>query len=171
MNKNFDSCLKYLFEEEGGYTNHPRDPGGMTNLGVTHIDWAAWIGHEPSEEEMKSLTKEMVAPLYKKKYWDVCHCDELPSGVDYAVFDLAVNSGTARAAKYLQEIVGAKTDGVIGPQTLEIVGHVTPTTIVTEICDKRRDFIRAIRTYDVFGKGWEARISRVENRAFGMASE
>ena len=120
---------------------------------------------------MRAITPDDVKPLYKKKYWDACRCDDLPSGVDYAVFDLAVNSGVARAARYLQEIFCAKTVGVIGPQTLELVSHVIPTVIVTEICDKRRDFIRAIRTYDVFGKGWESRITRVEDRAFKMASK
>ena len=105
MKDNFDECLKMLLHHEGGYVNHPKDPGGETNLGVTKRVYEKWGG----TKDMKDLTVEDVAPIYKKEYWDKCRCDDLESGVDWAVFDWAVNSGTGRAAKAIQKICGAST--------------------------------------------------------------
>ena len=95
MQNNFESCLKNLLKHEGGFVNHPKDPGGMTNLGVTKAVYEAWVGHEVTEKTMRELTTEAVAPLYRKKYWDACRADELVSGLDYVVFDCAVNSKNA----------------------------------------------------------------------------
>lgn len=171
MKNNFEVCFPHILKEEGGFVNHPRDPGGMTNLGVTKAVYEAYIGHPVDEKTMRSLTPDMVKPIYKTRYWDACRCDDLPSGVDYAVMDLGVNSGPSRAIKFLQEVVGAKVDGVLGPLTLDAVKKQMPTTTVLALCDRRRDFIRSLGTYSTFGKGWEARINRVENIAHGMASE
>jgi lysozyme family protein len=171
MKSNYEVCFPHILKEEGGFVNHPRDPGGMTNLGVTKAVYEAYVGHPVDEQTMRSLTPEIVKPLYKARYWDVCKCDDLPSGVDYAVMDLAVNSGPARAVKFLQEVVGAKVDGVLGPMTLDTVNKQMPTTTVLALCDRRRDFVRSLGTYDAFGNGWEKRISRVENIAHGMASD
>ena len=101
--------------------NHPKDPGGMTNLGCTKKVWEEHCGHEVDEKTMRALTPADVAPLYKTKYWDKVRGDELPSGVDYAVFDAAINSGPGRAAKWLQTCVGVEPDGGIGPKTLAAV--------------------------------------------------
>ena len=92
MHKNFDKCLSMLLHHEGGFVNHPKDPGGMTNLGVTKKVYEAWVGKEVNEETMRGLTFVDVAPLYKKKYWDRVRGDDLPSGVDWCAFDWAVNS-------------------------------------------------------------------------------
>ena len=93
MNKNYDHCLEMLLEHEGGFVNHPDDPGGITNLGVTKKVYEEWVEREVSEQEMRDLTKENVAPIYKSNYWDRCKCNSLDSGLDFAVFDWAVNSG------------------------------------------------------------------------------
>ena len=106
MQNNFDNCLALLLKSEGGYVNNPKDPGGRTNLGVTQKTWEAWVGRESSEKEMRALTKDQVAPLYKAKYWTACYGPQLPLGVDYAVFDAAVNMGVGRAVKLLQESLG-----------------------------------------------------------------
>ena len=92
--ENFEDCLNTILHHEGGYVNHPKDPGGETNLGVTKRVYEEWGG----TKDMKDLTEEDVGPIYKKNYWDRCKCDHLPSGLDLAVFDWAVNSGTGRAA-------------------------------------------------------------------------
>ena len=117
MKDNFDECLKMLLHHEGGYVNHPKDPGGETNLGVTKRVYEKWGG----TKDMKDLTVEDVAPIYKKNYWNRCKCDDLESGVDWVVFDWAVNSGTGRAAKAIQKICGASQDGAIGPKTLALI--------------------------------------------------
>ena len=113
MKENFNKCLTMLLHHEGGFVNHPKDPGGMTNLGVTKAVYDKWVGANSSEQEMRDLTPEDVAPIYKKNYWDRVKGDDLPSGVDWACFDWAVNSGSGRPAKALQRCVGATPDSVL----------------------------------------------------------
>ena len=121
MIENFKEALAHVLKSEGGYVNNPKDPGGMTNLGCTKTVWEEYVGHPVSEADMRALTPESVAPLYKRKYWDRVSGDDLPSGLDYAVFDAAINSGAGRAAKWLQEVVGVTADGSIGSGTLAAV--------------------------------------------------
>ena len=84
MKENFDNCLIMLLKHEGGFVNHPKDPGGMTNLGVTKAVYDKWVGRTSTEQDMRNLTPEDVAPIYKKNYWDRVKGDDLPSGVDWA---------------------------------------------------------------------------------------
>jgi lysozyme family protein len=120
MKENFDAALKAILHHEGGYVNHKLDPGGRTNLGCTQRVWEEWVGHPVTEQDMRDLTPADVAPLYKAKYWDRIRGDDLPTGVDYIVFDAAINSGPGRAAKWLQQTVGAVPDGAIG--AMKMVG-------------------------------------------------
>ena len=113
MIENWQTSFEHVMRSEGGYVNDPADPGGETNLGVTKAAWAAYIGRQVEPGEMRALTKEVVEPFYKANYWDKCHCDELPVGLDYAVFDFAVNAGIKRSAKFLQQAVGVEADGSI----------------------------------------------------------
>ena len=168
MKENFNVALQHMLRHEGGFVNHPRDPGGMTNLGVTARTWEDWIGHTPSEKEMRELTPEKVAPLYKRKYWDAIKGDDLPSGVDYCVFDCAVNSGPGRAAKMLQEVVGVKPDGGIGPITLAAVKAVDPVVLISKYSDKRLQFWQSLPTFETFGKGWTRRGNEVKEAALKM---
>jgi lysozyme family protein len=101
----------------------------MTNLGVTIRVWELWVGHPVSEKEMRNLTPLMVSPLYKRKYWDACRANELVSGLDYAVFDVAVNSGVGRAVKLLQSSVGATPDGGYGSITAALVREAEKTQL------------------------------------------
>lgn len=173
MQSNFDAALQHVLQSEGGFVNHPSDPGGMTNLGVTARTWEDWIGHAPSEKEMRALTAKDVAPLYKRKFWDAIKGDDLPAGVDYCVFDCAVNSGPGRAAKFLQEIVGVKPDGGIGPLTLAAVkAHcVTPEdtkALISTYADKRLQFWQGLTTFATFGRGWTRRGNEVKDAALAM---
>ena len=120
----FDEALKVILRHEGGYVNHPRDPGGITNLGVTKNTWEAWTGKPATEADMRALTREAVGPLYRARYWDLLHCDQIPAGLAMCVFDFGVNAGPARAARYLQQMVGAGADGKIGPATIAAVKAV-----------------------------------------------
>ena len=117
MQENYDKCLKAILHHEGGYVNHPKDPGGETNLGVTKRVYEEFGG----TKDMKELTVEDVAPIYKKGYWDKMKGDDLPSGLDLCVFDFGVNAGPGRSAKYLQTMIGTVADGGIGPNTLKAV--------------------------------------------------
>ena len=167
MKDNFDECLKMLLHHEGGYVNHPKDPGGETNLGVTKRVYEKWGG----TKDMKDLTVEDVAPIYKKNYWDRCKCDDLESGVDWAVFDWAVNSGTGRAAKAIQKICGATQDGAIGPKTLALIGKQDTQYVVEEFGKIRQDFYESLKTFDTFGKGWTRRNKETTEKALEMIED
>lgn len=170
MNSNFEKCLGLLLVHEGGYVNHPSDPGGMTNLGVTARVWEEWVGHPVDEKQMRALTPEIVAPLYRKKYWDACRADELVSGVDYCVFDVAVNSGPGRAIKFLQSCVGATPDGGFGSITLALVkkAEEDPQRLIELYCAKRLEFLQSLKTFETFGKGWSRRVAEVKEEALKM---
>jgi lysozyme family protein len=162
MTNNFDNALQLVLKEEGGFVNDPQDPGGMTNLGVTQRVWEAYAGRPVNESDMRALTPAMVAPLYRQNYWERVHCDDLPLGVDYAVMDFAVNSGTSRAAKTLQAACGVTQDGSIGAQTLQAVNSADPVTLIDAVCDKRLAFLQSLPSFNHFGKGWSDRVARVK---------
>jgi len=168
MRENFDKSLAELLKHEGGFVNHPSDPGGATNLGVTQAVWEDWIDRAVSEENMKALTPAKVAPLYREMYWDRIKGDKLPSGVDYLVFDAAVNSGASRAAKWLQTTVGAVADGAIGEQTLKQVLLTNPLMIIDKYSANRLAFLQRRETWPTFGKGWERRVEEVKATAHKM---
>lgn len=168
MKDNFDAALKAILHHEGGYVNHPADPGGMTNLGVTKRVWEEWVGHEVDEKTMRGLTPEIVGPMYKAKYWDKIKGDDLPTGVDYCVFDAAVNSGPGRAAKWLQACVGVEPDGGIGPKTLAAVAAFDPKELVEDYNKRRLSFLMDLKTWDTFGKGWGRRVAEVQTSASSM---
>ena len=168
MNANFEKCLAELLKHEGGYVNHPSDPGGRTNLGVTQLVWEDWLDRAVTEENMKALTPAKVAPLYREMYWDRVKADKLPSGVDYCVFDAAVNSGASRAAKWLQTTVGAVPDGVIGEQTLKQVLLTNPKMLIDKYSANRLAFLHRLTTWPTFGKGWERRVEEVRVAAHKM---
>lgn len=159
----FDECLKRILKHEGGYVNDSLDRGGRTNLGVTQAVWEEWVGHPVSEADMRNLTVEKVAPLYKKRYWDRASCDLLPKGVSYLVFDFAINAGVGRAIKTLQSTVRSDPDGVIGNQTLARVNAMDAKVLVQQFSEARADFYQGIvaRKPDQarFLKGW---LNRVE---------
>lgn len=171
MKENFDKCLKMLLAHEGGFVNHPKDPGGMTNLGVTKAVYDEWIGRSATEQEMRDLTPEDVAPIYKKKYWDKVRGDDLPSGVDWCAFDWAVNSGAGRPAKAIQRCVGAAQDGAIGPQTLGLVAERDAKEIINYVYDTRQKFYESLKTFETFGRGWTRRNKETLEQALELSNE
>lgn len=168
MKENWQKSFEQMLASEGGWSNHSADPGGMTNLGVTKRVWEEWVGRESNEKEMRSLTPEMVAPLYKRKFWDACKCDELPTGVDYLVFDFAVNAGPGRSAKILQTAIGVPADGGIGPITLAAVKEQNPVELIEKFSDAKESFYRSLNTFETFGKGWLNRVAAVKVKANSM---
>jgi len=172
MKENFQPSFEHVLKSEGGYVNDPLDRGGETNLGVTKAAWAQYIGRPVQDGEMKALTVDVVAPFYKKGYWDKCRCDELPAGLDYAVFDFAVNAGPGRAAKFLQQAVGVTADGAIGPATMAAVAKADPAQALVAFGNAKEAFYQAIVARDPsqarFIKGWMNRVASVEKFASNM---
>jgi len=168
MKDNFQKALAAVLVHEGGFVNHPQDPGGMTNLGCTKAVWEEHCGHPVDEKAMRALTPADVAPLYKRKYWDKVQGDELPNGVDYLVFDAAINSGPGRAAKWLQACVGVEPDGGIGPKTLAAVRACNPKQLIEDYTKRRLSFLMDLPTWDTFGRGWTRRVNEVEDTGLKM---
>lgn len=171
MKDNFEKSLEMLLHHEGGFVNHPKDPGGITNLGVTKAVYEKWVGREVSIEEMKDLTHEDVAPIYKKNYWDKLRGDDLPGGLDFAAFDWGVNSGTGRPAKVMQRYIGAAQDGAIGPKSLTLIAENDPGNIIQYLYEQRQKFYERLKTFDTFGKGWTRRNQETLKAALEMANE
>jgi lysozyme family protein len=165
---NFEQCFALVLKNEGGYVDNPKDLGGCTNLGCTKATWEAYVGHTVTKDDIKALMPNDVMPLYKAKYWDTISGDNLPMGVDYAVFDFAINSGPGRAAKTLQSVLNVNADGQIGPATLNALETANAREVATLICEKRLAFLQSLPTWSTFGKGWGRRVAEVEQTAFSM---
>ena len=165
----FEECLKRILKHEGGYVNDPLDAGGRTNLGVTQRVWEEFVGHPVSEADMRALTPEKVAPMYKIKYWNPSYCAVLPKGLDYVVFDFAVNAGTGRSVKTLQSAIGVVADGVIGPRTMAAINGANAKDLVAKFSDARTDFYQGIvaRKPDQarFIRGWLNRVEEARQLA------
>ena len=169
MKENWSAALAAVLHHEGGFVHHKDDPGGMTNLGCTKATWEKWCGHPVDEQDMRALTPEDVSPLYKDKYWDKVKGDELPAGVDYVVFDTAINSGPGRAAKLLQEVIGVTPDGAIGPMTLKAVAAMPAADVINKFQDNRLLYLQSLPTWPTFGRGWARRVEEGRAAALRMS--
>lgn len=176
MLSNWQKSFELMLKSEGGYSDDQRDSGnhlpdgrqGSTMLGVTQYNWENWIGHEVTQEQMKKLTPEDVKPFYKKKFWDVCKCDDMPSGIDYLIFDFAVNAGCGGSAKILQKAVGVTPDGGIGPMTLAAVNAIPEAELIEKFSEAKEAFYRSLDNFPVYGNGWLSRVAQVKVKASAM---
>jgi len=161
----FETVVHMVLEHEGGYVNHPSDPGGETKYGISKRAYP--------DVDIAELTKDEAADLYKRDYWDRIKGDDLPVGVACVVMDYAVNSGISRASKALQSVCGiANGDGVIGPASLNAVWTTVKNTseedVINAVTTQRQEFIRALKIYETFGKGWERRIDETRAKAMEL---
>jgi lysozyme family protein len=166
--ENYQTCLEMILHHEGGYVNHPKDPGGETNLGVTKRVYEDFGG----TKDMKDLTVEDVAPIYEKNYWGRMRCDSIPSGLDLCVFDFGVNAGTGRSAKFLQTMIGTTADGGIGPNTLSKLSDYIDENGLEETIktfqSERQSYYESLSTFETFGRGWTRRVEETTESALGM---
>lgn len=165
----YDAALARLLAHEGGYSNHPDDPGGPTNFGITIADYRRYVKPDANAGDVRAMPLDHAKAIYKAKYWDALACDALPPGLDYCVFDYGVNSGISRAAKVLQRIAGVADDGRVGPVTLAAIARREAGDLVEKVCDERLAFLRGLRTWAVFGRGWGRRVADVRAVALAMA--
>lgn len=147
----FDEAFKIVIGHEGGYVNHPSDPGGETKFGVCKRAYP--------NEDIKNLTLERAKAIYRRDFWDVIHADEIPKHVRFAVFDAAVNSGVKQAVKWLQRTVGVVDDGAIGHKTLSAITAMDPYKLAAVFNGQRLKFMADLKTWDTFGKGWARRVA------------
>lgn len=169
MKENYERCLAEVLEQEGGYSNDPGDPGGPTKYGITIFDCRMYWKHDATAADVRALPLDVAKQIYKSKYWDKISGDVLPSGVDLAVFDYEVNSGT-RGPMVLQRFLDVPDDGVVGPNTLAALVGKDPTKLITEICDERLSFLKRLGTWRLFGRGWGRRVAEVKALALKMAT-
>ena len=165
---NFRACVDVILDKEGGYVDHPNDPGGATNMGITFNTLKAWRHENITKQDVKDLKVEEARQIYQANYWNALSCDELPPGVDLVVFDLGVNAGPGRSAKILQRVVGANADGVIGPITLGAANSLKPENIIRRFGELRMEFYRGLDGFKIFGRGWKKRTEEVERTALKM---
>lgn len=167
----YDEALRELLESEGGYSNHPSDPGGPTNFGITIFDYRLYVNPNGTAADVKAMSADTAKAIYRAKYWHKMRCDELPAGLDYSVFDFGVNSGVSRSAKYLQALVGVDQDGIIGDKTLAAVKGHNAAVLIARLNDNRLAFLKALKTWPVFGKGWNTRVVKVKAISLRMAAD
>lgn len=171
--KSFPQSLQLVLAHEGGFVNHPADPGGATNKGVTQGVYDTYRkSMKLSSRSVKSITKAEVEDIYRNQYWGKIDGDGLPAGIDYAVFDYAVNSGVGKAVKDLQrtlrawsnrigEVANIRVDGVMGQATLaaaEAAANADECAFIESLCDRRMTFLKSLKTFKTFGKGWTRRV-------------
>jgi len=168
MITNWQKSFELMLQSEGGFVNHPSDPGGMTNLGVTKATWENWVGRASDEAEMRGLTPEKVEPLYKERYWMAVRGDELKVGIDYLVFDMAVNAGPNRSIRLLQTAIGVPSDGGFGPITMASMKSFEPVKLINNFSNEKVSFYKSLPTFSTFGKGWLNRVEKTKANAIAM---
>jgi lysozyme family protein len=173
MRQNFEDALKKVLIHEGGYVDHPKDPGGATNKGVIQRTYAAYRKRKGKPvQHVKYITDAEVKEIYEESYWDAVNGNLLPAGLDYAVFDGAVNSGPRQSIKWLQRALGVKADGSIGLQTIgaaQALSYEQVIATIDKMLDLRMGFLRSLRHWPTFGKGWTRRVTGVRADAKDMA--
>lgn len=170
----FARSLAKVLVHEGGYVNHPKDPGGATNQGVTQRVYDAYRRSiKQPARSVREMTNAERDSIYRTRYWNLVKGDDLPPGVGYTVFDGAVNSGVGQSVKWLQRALGVVADGIIGSDTLTaLVNHPDHDRLIAKIIELREKFLRALKTFSTFGKGWLSRIAGVKKvgQAWAMGS-
>ncbi|MGB9365601.1 MAG: glycosyl hydrolase 108 family protein [Xanthobacteraceae bacterium] len=166
-----DEAISRALKSEGGYVNHPSDPGGPTNFGITIADYRRYMKPDATAADVRAMRIGEAKAIYREKYWRAVRCDELPGGVDYCVFDYAVNSGTGRVPKVLQRVLGLGVTGRMDDATLAAARKRDVHALIQSICDERMRFLQGLKTWPVFGKGWRRRVGEVRVAALALADK
>lgn len=171
MKGNFERCHAITAKWEGGWSDHPADNGGATMYGITIGTLRAWRGKPVTKDDVRKLTKAEALKIYRAWYWQPVRGDDLPAGLDLVVYDLAVNSGPSRGAKFLQSAIGVPADGHVGPETVNAAKGVNVAATINRICDARLSWLRGLDDWKHFGKGWTNRVQDVRAKALGFVEK
>lgn len=167
---NFDASLARLLAHEGGYSNHPADPGGPTNFGITLADYRRYVKPGARADDVRAMRVEEAKAIYRARYWDALSCDDLPAGVDYAVLDYGVNSGIGRAGKVLRRVLALPDEtGAVNDTVLAAARRADVRDLIAAICDERLRFLQRLKTWPVFACGWGRRVAEVRTTALALA--
>ncbi len=153
----YDAALTRLLKDEGGYSDHPSDPGGPTNFGITLADARRYWKGNASATDVRAMPQSVARKIYREQYWNAMRCDELPAGVDYAVFDYGVNSGVGRAGKVLRRMLKlSDRTSAVSDDVIAAAAEAVPNDLVMAICAERLAFLQSLKTFSVFGHGWRS---------------
>jgi lysozyme family protein len=171
-NRRFAECVAIVLKHEGGFVDHPRDPGGATNMGITLRTLREWRGDDSlTVDALRALTEAQAKEIYLARYWNPIRADELPPGIDLAVFDWAVHGGVGRAARDLQAVLGVTVDGAIGRQTIAAAQRADAHEVIRALCERRLNHLRSRPHWDAFGRGWARRVREIEEAAHARAEQ
>jgi lysozyme family protein len=166
----FDAAIARVFAHEGGYSNHPSDPGRPTKFGITLATYRQYVKANATAEDLRAMTVTQAKAIYRARYWDALRCDELPAGVDYAVFDYGVNSGIARSGKVLRRLLAlSDTSSAVTADVMRAAQKADARALIAALCDERLAFLQSLKTWPVFGAGWGRRVAEVKRDALAMA--
>jgi lysozyme family protein len=158
---NFDAALEFTLLQEGGFSDDPNDPGGPTMDGITLSEFQTWFGADKTVDDLKAITRDQASTIYQASYWEKVNGEELPSGVDLSMFDMAVNAGPTRSIQILQKELNVAVDGILGPITLKVLLRNQPTAVISWLDTGQTRFYRSLSTFQYFGRGW---LNRTEAR-------
>jgi lysozyme family protein len=170
MQSSYPEAIRRVLKSEGGYVNHPSDPGGPTNFGITIADYRRYAKPGATAADVRAMKVGEAQAIYRPKYWDKICGDQLPAGVDYCLFDYAVNSGTGRAPKVLQRVLRITPSGRLDGKTIAAANAADGRKLVNALCDERLRFLKSLKTWRVFGAGWERRVGEVRAAALALAA-
>lgn len=165
----FTRCLDVILRFEGGFVDDLRDPGGATCMGITRGTLGHWLGRPATVDEVRNLSRDTAADLYRQSFWHAVGCDQLAPGPDLIVFDMAVNQGTVFAGRTLQQALGVEADGIVGSRTIASAQADNPGRLVRCISAIRRERYVSLPTFDHFGRGWLRRLDEVTTLALADA--
>jgi lysozyme family protein len=168
----FDTCLTFTLAQEGGYVDDPADPGGATNMGITLATLRHW-DHDPmlSPADVRGMTRQIAAAIYRALYWNAVQGDSLPVGIDLSTFDFGVNAGTRRTAELLQQVLGFpsdQVDGSVGPETLQAVLKADLAGVIGGLAEHQAAYYRRLPEFARYGRGWLDRTERRRQAAMAM---
>ncbi|MGO4704508.1 glycoside hydrolase family 108 protein [Microvirga sp. 2MCAF38] len=166
----FDSALRTVLQHEGGFVDHPLDPGGATKFGITRPILSFFRKRAASIDDIRRLTEDEARAIYRRDYWNGIQADALPPGIDLVVFDIAVNSGPKRATLFLQRVLGVPADGFIGPRTLAKAQQANAQVVIRQLSQARLSFLSRLATWRTFGRGWTKRVLAIESDALKLTS-
>ena len=174
MRSSLPATLAHIKAHEGGWADHPQDPGGCTMMGITLATWRAHGHPKATCAALKRIKWDRdAAPIYVESYWGPVLGDLLPPGVDLMICDHAVTSGPGRARRLVQEVLGVKVDGDVGPRTLaaaEAAAEADSKGLIRRVAEARRAYYRGLRDFKTFGRGWLNRVDEAERVALGIGA-